>query len=322
MESPRGDPLDKRDTPGGHSPPAADVQGVPNGVTCLACGYDLHGLDPVGDCPECGAPIAFSMRADLYRFTDVDRLRRMAFGATLVGVSILLAAPAAFALRVLDELFHSARMTGTISSAGAIVWVIAHALGWWMMSEREPVGVNADTLGAGGVRGERARVWLREAVAFFVLATLGAISADLARTIAWGSVSPFLPGRRLAAALWLAAIVAGVGVLLTGMRYMMAMARRLPPGKLGARAEFLFVLVATISGMMAASAAVGGVFYGLGMPEAVGFLGGTCGCMSVPLWIVALIGVMMAAHAAAAALRIERIIGLELRRERGRASLP
>ena len=160
-------------------------------------------------------------------------------------------------------------------------------------------------------------MWTRDAVLLFLVATLGAIFVDYWRSSAWGS-GQFTPGRRLAAALWLAAMVAGVGVLLTGMRHVMAMARRLPAGSVGTRAEFLFLLVATISGMMALSAGIGALLYAVGMPEAVGLLGGTCGCMSVPLWLVALAGVMISTHNVASALRLERAVAVELRRERER----
>jgi hypothetical protein len=303
-------------------PPSHTVEPIVEpGVTCLACGYDLRGLSLVGVCPECGTPVSFSVRGDYYRFTDPDRLGRMALGATVIAASLLLATPLWFLLHIADRMFHSVAKTGTISAIGSALWVVAHGLGWWMLTEREPAAAKVAPfreLGASHV--ERARAWVRDAVLLFVVTAVGADVINMWRTSAWGT-GAFMPGRRLAAALWLAAMVAGVGVLLTGMRHVMAMARRMPPGPLGTRAEFLFLLVATIAGMMALSAALGGLFYGLGMHQAVGLLSGTCGCMSAPLWLVALAGVMIATHNAATALRRERMIALELRRERERAPL-
>ena len=41
-------------------------------LTCLHCGYNLRGLLPEGDCPECGTAVARSTHGSLLRFCDPD----------------------------------------------------------------------------------------------------------------------------------------------------------------------------------------------------------------------------------------------------------
>lgn len=52
-------------------------------VLCIACGYNLRGLDISGRCPECALPIADSNRSDSLRFADPRWLKKLRFGATL-----------------------------------------------------------------------------------------------------------------------------------------------------------------------------------------------------------------------------------------------
>jgi hypothetical protein len=309
-------------------PHVLDAPALP-GVTCLACGYDLRGLAPDGACPECGTPIAFSVRGDFYRFGDPDRIGRLATGASIIGITLLLALPWSLLLYIVDArvLLHASSGRGTITALGTGAWILVHAWGWWMLGEREP-GLRDDGprpgVPGGAARGERARAWMRDSLLVFVAVSLGAIAVGLLRSRAWGGGTPtgHVLGRNLAGALWLASMAAGVGLLLTGMRHVMAMSRRLPPGRLATRTEFLFLLVATLAAMMAVSAGGAGLFYGLGMHDAVGMLTSVCGCMSVPLWSIVYIGVWLTAHGLAAALRREQALARELRREPGRAPIP
>ena len=60
---------------------------------CDRCGYDLRGTPPEGRCPECGRPVAESIRAAarpaLLRYADPLRLRWVVLGAwLLVGYAI------------------------------------------------------------------------------------------------------------------------------------------------------------------------------------------------------------------------------------------
>ena len=58
---------------------------VAEGVICIRCAYELVGLRPAGDCPECGTAIARSLSED--RIVDADPLwlRRIILGLALLG---------------------------------------------------------------------------------------------------------------------------------------------------------------------------------------------------------------------------------------------
>jgi len=62
-------------------------------VTCLNCGYNLRGVSPAGDCPECGMRIAVALREDYLADAPKDWLRRLRGGATLLVVGTLVSLP-------------------------------------------------------------------------------------------------------------------------------------------------------------------------------------------------------------------------------------
>src|SRR5258708_15193103 len=57
---------------------------------CLACGYNLRGLAPGGVCPECGVPIARSLRGNLLRYSSAAYLAMLHHGTFLVQASIII----------------------------------------------------------------------------------------------------------------------------------------------------------------------------------------------------------------------------------------
>lgn len=59
-------------------------------LLCVHCRYNLRGLTSDGDCPECGHPLADSLRGDRLCFADRRWLRRMAWGARLTFFGVLL----------------------------------------------------------------------------------------------------------------------------------------------------------------------------------------------------------------------------------------
>lgn len=66
------------------------VTPVPAGFTCISCGYDLRGLAPDSRCPECAEPIANSLKPNLLRFADPERLTLIARGARRIAINLLL----------------------------------------------------------------------------------------------------------------------------------------------------------------------------------------------------------------------------------------
>jgi hypothetical protein len=66
----------------------SDVAAVPPSnleidVPCTRCGYNLRGLGPEGNCPECGAAVAVSIGGQLLRFADPAWLNRLKLGTSL-----------------------------------------------------------------------------------------------------------------------------------------------------------------------------------------------------------------------------------------------
>jgi len=57
---------------------------VEDEIPCVYCGYLLRGLEPEGECPECGSPIERSLRGDLLCYADPDWLARLRRGVSLI----------------------------------------------------------------------------------------------------------------------------------------------------------------------------------------------------------------------------------------------
>jgi hypothetical protein len=66
-----------------HPNNAADIP-LHQDTTCRRCGYNLRGLLEDGHCPECGAPIKFSVRGDQLQFCDPLWLQRVRRGLKLM----------------------------------------------------------------------------------------------------------------------------------------------------------------------------------------------------------------------------------------------
>ena len=63
--------------------------GLPDHIPCSRCGYDLQSLPKDSLCPECGYPIAKSVRGDLFRFADPTWVKKLGHGTYLVGLGLL-----------------------------------------------------------------------------------------------------------------------------------------------------------------------------------------------------------------------------------------
>lgn len=72
---------------------------------CLICGYDLAGLDPEHNCPECGAPAIRSLSGSFLRGAPLNHLARLRTGALALLIVALLSA----ATQLIASLIHLAR---------------------------------------------------------------------------------------------------------------------------------------------------------------------------------------------------------------------
>lgn len=103
-------------------------------VACIFCGYNLRGLLPTGRCPECGSPIADSIRGDFLKFADPAWLDKLRLGTSLKLWNILVAILAGLAGGLL------AVLTG-LSALVPLVAMIAGVLGLWatfLITTQEP----------------------------------------------------------------------------------------------------------------------------------------------------------------------------------------
>lgn len=150
---------------------AAKAKVVEAGVLCARCGYDLCGLRANQRCPECGGPIANSLRAELLAYAAPEFVRRLYWGARLAQVSAIggtVALGGTLALLiVLGILVASGQNPAWLLAVGGVVGVLGPLgcgatglAGWWLLTARDP--------GAGGVRKD---VRVRRVIRVSVVAT-------------------------------------------------------------------------------------------------------------------------------------------------------
>ncbi len=101
---------------------------------CIICDYDLHGLDPAGNCPECGTPIERSLKGDLLRYADQSWLTRVHLGMRLITFAMwgVAAAIAIFIAGVVIEAI--ADMREYTALAAAIEYSFLPIQGCWLLA--------------------------------------------------------------------------------------------------------------------------------------------------------------------------------------------
>lgn len=76
---------DLRSQPEAVSPVPLDERGfIAADLPCVGCSYDLRGLEPTGNCPECNAPVALALRSDALCFAPVEWLKHIRSGLLLL----------------------------------------------------------------------------------------------------------------------------------------------------------------------------------------------------------------------------------------------
>jgi|GEM_PF-2655449 len=63
---------------------------IPQGRPCIGCGYNLFGLNPDGNCPECGTLVANSLRGDLLEHCGPEYLAALHAGVFWILASVLI----------------------------------------------------------------------------------------------------------------------------------------------------------------------------------------------------------------------------------------
>lgn len=106
-------------------------------AACVRCSYSLEGLPDSGACPECGTPIALSLRGWMLRFAAREYLAGLALGLRLIVtclallVALVVASVFAGLLRAGGAIQLVLGMVGLAITAGLLA-------GYWLYSQPDP----------------------------------------------------------------------------------------------------------------------------------------------------------------------------------------
>jgi len=242
-------------TPGGL--PSGPVRA---GALCVGCGYDLAGLAPSGQCPECGTSIARSLKGDLLAFAPAEYLAKLHRGATIVVVTILVMVVFVVLSFGVGIYFAFSNPSGTAPAlvegvTGLIGLAIGLVLlyGWWLLST--PMPMHEST------RMDKARIWVRG----LLIASAGLTALQFVAGLAIGvSTAPTTPTGPSAAGASVGAFafVGGIGLLSTlvsvagyvvQMLYVAWLGQRIPDQDIhrrGKRNAWLVPVLATVGAII------------------------------------------------------------------------
>lgn len=123
----------------GQDTPATAISGH---FQCIQCGYQLAGLSPQGVCPECGTPVAESIKGDGLAFASVAYLRTIARGLSMVRWAVLLTV-CVFIGVLMVNVFFWANLASWWAAVGArLVYLLPlglNAVGWYMLTGNDPM---------------------------------------------------------------------------------------------------------------------------------------------------------------------------------------
>ncbi len=221
------DPLPPSDQPGGgddNAPLARDA-------ACIRCSYNLRGLRPSGNCPECGTPVEDSLRGFLLRHAAPEYVEQLRQGLSLILNSILLTvallAAMILAMFAIPPTVGPRVVEGIIQLA-MLVPSLMMLVGYWKYTAPDPGFVGSEDPRA-------ARKVLR--IVTIAGAAITALDAMMTFMGASSNISaPLVGGGPVAAtALDFAALVVGIAGLVvalaqyfSGMKYTAWVASRVP----------------------------------------------------------------------------------------------
>jgi hypothetical protein len=110
----------------------------PNTI-CIACGYDLAGLQSEGTCPECGTPCHNSLLADsMYHQTD-KYLKRIILGSRLVIIAFAVIA-SWILVSIVGFLVGFSFAFGLISGLLNLALILLATIGWYSLTATDKLG--------------------------------------------------------------------------------------------------------------------------------------------------------------------------------------
>lgn len=233
---------------------------VRDGALCVGCGYDLAGLSPNGQCPECGTPIANSLRGDLLAFAPAAYLATLHRGASIVVVTILVMVVFFVLSFGVGMYFAASSPTGTapvvveaLASIGGLVLGLVLLYGWWLLSTAMPAHKSTHL--------DKARIWVRGLLIASAGLTALQFVAGLAIGVSPASTAPSGPGTAgasmgaiaLVGGFGLLGTLVGVGGYIVQMLYVGWLGQRIPDQDIhrrGKRNAWLVPLLATVGAII------------------------------------------------------------------------
>lgn len=130
---------------------AAPATGVAPDILCRACGYELKGIAMSAACPECGAPVATSLRGDILEAASPEYVRTLWRGVLLAELVVpLLVLSWTVLIPLAIYLAERAKEAGSVSGVsvqrnidvlqGVLSFVVSvvSLAGWWMLTRPDP----------------------------------------------------------------------------------------------------------------------------------------------------------------------------------------
>lgn len=208
-------------------PPVAPAGNDTAGRTCVVCAYSLHGLAPDGLCPECGTPVAHSIRGNLLKYASPEYLKRLHRGVILIQTGIILGVPVAVASALAVP---GAGAESVAALAGVAVSAVS-ACGWWLFTELDPGHAATDS-------GATPRTMIRASVLASIPMAVVSTVADALKP-AGSAASASDPLTILSAIANLGLLVALTTRYFAAMLYLRWLAGRIPDEKVRTRAKDL-----------------------------------------------------------------------------------
>ena len=117
--------------------PPTDTRQINAPIACRRCGYILKGLGSEGNCPECAAPIEYSLRENRLRFADPTWLHQITRGAAWL-IAYVFITIAALIANIIASRILSPAGTEVISLGMGFLLACIWSLAVFLFTARDP----------------------------------------------------------------------------------------------------------------------------------------------------------------------------------------